>query len=71
MVMKVFTEDLKGYMDTYRNVYKIKITKIDKKNVMILKFNSLKDDIIIYLKNIKLAYAVDNVNFEEYFRYEK
>lgn len=71
MIMKVFIEKLNGYMDTYSNVYKIKITRIDKKNVLILKFNPLKDDIIYQLKDIKLAFAVDNVNYNEYFRYEK
>lgn len=71
MIMRVFIEKLNGYMDTYNDVYKIKITRIDKKNVLILKFNPLKDDIIIQLKDIKLAFAVDNVNYNEYFRYEK
>lgn len=71
MVMKVFIEDIKGYVEVFNNIWKITIKKINGKNTLILKGNPASDEINISLSKIKLAYALDNVNLEEYFRYEK
>lgn len=71
MVMKVFVEDTKGYVDIYDNIYKISIKKINGKNNLIIKGSPATDEINIPLKEIKLAYAIDNINLDEYFRYEK
>lgn len=71
MVMKVFVENKKGYVDVFNNIWKINIKKINNKNTLILKSNPLTDEINIPLSEIELAYAIDNVTLEEYFRYEK
>ena len=69
--MKLFIEDMKGYMDTYTNVYSIQIKKINNKNNLIIKYNPLKDDTIIPLNTVKLAFMINIETMEEYFRYEK
>lgn len=71
MVMKVFIEDNKGYVGVFNNIWKISIKKINGKNTLILRGNPARDEINIPLSKIRLAYALDNVNLEEYFRYEK
>lgn len=71
-MLRLFIEDnIKGYIDTYDNVYQVEIRKIDKKNYLIVKYNSLKDDEMILLSEIKLCFLVDINNMHEYFRYEK
>jgi len=69
--MKLFVEDLKGYMDCYTNVYRIKIKKINNKNTLIIYYNSLKQDDLIELKEVRLAFLIDENSLQEYFRYEK
>lgn len=72
MELKLFVEDLKGYMDTYLNVRRVKIKKIDGKKVLVVEYwLSIKEDEIIPLKEINLAFLVDLKNHEEYFRYDK
>lgn len=71
MVMNVFVENKSGIMLEFDNIWKITIKKINVKNTLILKGNPASDEINIPLSEIRLAYAFDNVNYEEYFRYEK
>lgn len=69
--MKLFIENTKGYMDTYTNVWSIQIKKIENKNNLIIKYNSLKENDIISLNEIKLAFMIDINTMIECFRYEK
>ena len=70
--MKLCIEDLKGYMDTFEDVRRVRIEKIDKKKVLrIIYWLSTKEDEIIPLAEIRLAFMVDLKNMEEYFRYER
>lgn len=72
MELKLFVEDLKGYMDTYVDVKKIKIEKKEKKNVLKIEYwLSTKEDEIIPLNEIRLAFMVDLNTMIEMFRYEK
>lgn len=68
--MKLFVEDIKGYMETYNNVKKIYIKKIDNKNNLIVKdiYNEIT---YILLNQVKLAFLINVETMEEYFRYEK
>lgn len=70
-MLNLFVESLKGNMNVYENVYKVKIKKIDNKNVLEIIYNSLKDCEYIFLSNIKLCYLIDVDTTHEYFRYEK
>lgn len=69
--MKVFIENLKGYMSIYENIKRIKICKKDNKGCLQLEY--IFSPIIEYipLKDIRLCYAMDMEKFVEYFRYEK
>lgn len=69
MLFKVFTQDKKGYMETYNNVYKFNIYKIARKSYLVLKTN--EGDIKLPLADFDLVFAVDNINLVEYFRYTK
>ena len=69
--MKLFLEDLKGYMETFDNVYRVSIKKIDNKNHLLIYYNSCKAGDTIPLKEIKLTFLVDTNSMHEYFRYEK
>ena len=72
MELKLFVEDLKGYIDTYTDVKKIKIEKKEKKNVLKIEYwLSTKEDEIIPLNEIRLAFMVDLNTMIEMFRYEK
>lgn len=71
MNLKLFIEDNKGYTDTYKNVWSVSIKKIDNKNTLVIKYNSLKDDDYIKLNEIKLAFIVDMNTMIEIFRYER
>lgn len=71
MELKLFVEDIKGYNETYKNVWGISIKKIDGKNTLVIKYNSAKDDDYIKLNEIKSAFLVDMNTMIERFRYEK
>ena len=69
---KLFIEDLKGYMDTYVDVKRIKIKKKERKNVLKIEYwLSTKEDDIIPLNEIKMCYLINIDTMEEYFRYSK
>lgn len=70
--MKLFVEDIKGYMETFDNVKNIIITKVYNKNSLIIKFkNYHTEELTIPLTEIRLAYMINIETMEEYFRYEK
>lgn len=70
-MLRLFVENKKGYVDVYDNVYKVKIKKIDNKNILEISYNSLKDCDYILLNSITLCYLIDIDTMYEYFRYEK
>ena len=70
-MLRLFVEDKKGYVDVYDNVYKVEIKKTDKKNVLKINYNSLKDCDYILLNSIRLCFLIDADTMHEYFRYEK
>lgn len=69
--MKLFVEDLKGYMSIYEHVKKIRINKIDNKNTLQIQY--IFSPLIEYipLSKIKLCYMIDEETLVEVFRYEK
>lgn len=78
--MKLFVEDLKGYMEAIDNVKRVVIEKIDNKNNLLVYTDCFTDQpyTTIPLKDIKLSFMVKVVkdkkgyeSVEEYFRYEK
>lgn len=75
--MRLFVEDMKGYMETFDNVKKVSIKKVDNKNTLIINYNAnpiLFDnsiDITIPLNEIRLAFMINLETMDEYFRYEK
>ena len=71
MELKLFVEDTKGYTDTYKNVWAVNIKKIDGKNTLEIKYNSLKENDYISLNEIRLAYLININDMHEYFRYVK
>ena len=77
--MKLFIEDLKGYMETINRVLNVKITKKDNNNILVVytKENNLMP-LVIPLSKVRLCYLVEIVKdingdeyYKEYFRYEK
>jgi hypothetical protein len=70
-MLKLFVTDKKGYVDEYRNVSRVKITKVDNKNVLQIEYNSSKENEYIALSDITLCYLIDVNTMHEYFRYEK
>ena len=70
-MLRLFVENKKGHVDVYDNVYKVKIKKIDNKNILEISYNSLKDCDYILLNSIILCYLIDIDTMHEYFRYEK
>ena len=70
-MIRLFIEDKKGYVETFDNVYKVSIKKIDNKNNLEINYNSLKNNEYLPLNEIKLAYLIDVDTMHEYFRYEK
>ena len=71
MLLKVFVEDKKGYIDTYENVNHVYIRKIDNKNHLEIFINPLEDKIVYPLKDITYCFALDMETLQEHFRYEK
>lgn len=71
--MKLFVEDLKGYVEVFKNVSNIKIIKRDKKNILVIhtKNNYNLMGFTIPLSEIRLCYMIDPITLNEYFRYEK
>lgn len=69
--MKLFIEDLKGYMEVYENVNKVSIKKIDNKNKLIINYDLPQRIEFIDLKEVRLAFMIDKDTLMEYFRYEK
>ena len=69
--MRLFVENIKGYMENYDNVYKVNIKKVNNKNHLVIYYNSYKAADTILLKNVKLAYLIDVESMHEYFRYVK
>lgn len=78
--MRLFIEDLKGYMETIDNVKRVVIKKIDNKNNLLVYTDCFINPpyATIPLKDIKLSFMIKIVkdengdeNVEEYFRYEK
>lgn len=72
--MRLFIEDYKsGYMDVIDNVSRVSIEKHDNKNSLFVYCYDNKDNEIIPLNEIRLAFMVDISGEEckEYFRYEK
>ena len=69
--MRLFVEDLKGYMDVYENVNKVSIKKIDNKNKLIINYDLQQRIEFIDLKEVRLAFMIDKDTLIEYFRYEK
>ena len=70
-MLKLFVEDKKGYIDEYENIWSVKIKKVDNKNTLEIRYNSLKDNEYIPLSDITLCYLIDENSLREYFRYEK
>ena len=70
-MIKLFIEDVNGYMDVYDNVYRVVIKKIDNKNYLEIDYNKLKDNEYIRLTDIRLCWLKDVYTKHEYFRYEK
>lgn len=71
MNLKLFIEDTKGYVDTYKNVWAVNIKKIEGKNTLEIKYNSLKENDYINLSEVRLAYLINIDSMHEYFRYVK
>lgn len=71
MELKLFVEDTKGYNVTYKNIWAVNIKKIDGKNTLEIKYNSLKENDYIKLNEIRLAFLVNMNGMHEIFRYEK
>lgn len=69
--MRLFIEDLKGYIDVYDNVRNVFIRKVDNKNTIELSYINKTGKDYIPLNEIRLAFLVNLNNMEEYFRYEK
>lgn len=70
--MKLFVEGRNGYMDTYLDVQRVKIERIDGKQVLkVIYWLSTKENEIIPLREINLAFMIDLKNMEEYFRFER
>ena len=70
--MKLFVEDMKGYMDVYEDVFTVKIKKVLNKNCLIIRYGDLKKpNEIIKLSEIRLAFMIDPETTREYFRYAK
>ena len=72
--MRLFIDDYKtGYMDVIDNVSRVSIEKHNNKNSLFVYCYSNKDNEIIPLNEIRLAFMVDISGKEckEYFRYEK
>ena len=71
--MKLFVEDLKGYVETFKNVTNVKITKRDKNNILVIHTKNTYNlmGCAIPLKDIRLCYMIDPITSNEYFRYEK
>lgn len=70
--MKLFVEDRKGYMDTYLDVRRVRIERINGKQVLrVIFWLSTKEDEIIPLTEINLAFMIDLKNMEEYFRFKR
>lgn len=69
---KLFIEDLKGYVDTYIHVERIKIAKInDRKNYLVIYFTNKSEQVSIPLNEIRLCFLTNIDTMEEYFRYSK
>lgn len=75
-MMRLFVEDKKGYVETFDNVYKVSIKKIDNKSNLLIHNNNTVDKEFVFSENIplneiKLAYLIDVDTMHEYFRYER
>lgn len=70
MKLKLFYEDIKGYVISEENIRNLKIQKIDRKNYLQIKYTNDTED-YIELKELKLAYLIDIETMYEFFRYEK
>lgn len=70
--MKLIVEDVKGYVDFYEDVFQIKIMKIDKKNILKVRYGDLsKNNELIPLREVKRAILIEEDSLVERFRYEK
>ena len=69
--MRLFVEDLKGYINVFNNVYRVAIRKKDNKNVLVVEYSNKTGKDILALKEISLAYLIDIETMHEYFRYDK
>lgn len=70
MNLKVFYEDIKGYVVSEENIRNLKIQKIDRKSYLQIKYTNDTED-YIELKELKLVYLIDIETMYEFFRYEK
>lgn len=71
MDLKLFVEDLKGYMDTYTNVKLVFVRKLGKKNILEVRFTNNREPELIPLAEVRLAFMIDLNTMDEMFRYEK
>jgi len=70
MKLKLFYEDIKGYVVSEENIRNLKIQKIDRKNYLQIRYTNDTED-YIELKELKLVYLIDVETMYEFFRYEK
>ena len=71
MKLRLFVEDIKGYMDIYDSVDSVKITRVNNKNTLQVFLQTKKEPICILLSEINLCYLIDLETMHEYFRYAK
>lgn len=70
-MIRLFIENIKGYMYTYDNVYSVKIKKHNNKNTLLIYYNANEYDELIPLNEIQTAFLVNVDTMQEYFRYTK
>ena len=70
---KLFVEDMKGYMDTYRYIKRVRMwkDKLNNKHYLTVEFDNGDENIIIPITEIKECFLVNLDTNEEYFRYVK
>lgn len=70
--MKLIVEDIKGYVEFYEDVFQVRIIKIDKKNILKIRYGDLsKKNELIPLKELREVILINEETNREYFRYEK
>lgn len=69
--MKIFIEDTKGYTESYKDVVRAKMMKLDNKKVLKVEFIDPRENFFMPMVYIKMFFLINEETLEEYFRYEK